>query len=90
MEEALSEGWIARCLNLVERLGDEFLRGNDGYDVYLELEKVLGELNLEELKTAFKTLAGKYIAERNTRIYLRTLADQILQKEEEKDNETTS
>jgi len=65
---------------LVERLGDEFLEGSDGHDVYLELEKVLGELNVEELKTAFKTLAGKYIAERNTRIYLRTLADQILRK----------
>ena len=78
--EPLSEGWIARALFLIERLGDEFLNGRDGADVAQELFKVLDELNAEELRRLVKTLTGKYIAERNVRIVLRTLADQILQK----------
>ena len=82
MEESLSEGWIARALFLIERLGDEFLNGRDGADVAQELFKVLDELNAEELKRLVKTLTGKYIAERNVRIVLRTLADQILKEQE--------
>ena len=78
--EPLSEGWIARALFLIERLGDEFLNGRDGAGVAQELFKVLDELNAEELRRLVKTLTGKYIAERNVRIVLRTLADQILRK----------
>ena len=80
MEEmSLSEGWIAFVLNLVEKLGDKLFNGEDGSELYLELERKLDELSFDELKIAFKTLAGKYIGERNVRRFM-GLARQIEKK----------
>jgi len=74
MEETnLSEGWIAFVLNLVERLAEKLFDGEDGAKLYSELDKKLDELSFDELKIAFKNLAGRYIAEKNVRRYMKEL-----------------
>jgi len=65
LEEALSQGWVARVLFQIERIGDEYFDGNGRAETFFELEKTLSELNSEEKSQVIKILAGKYIALRN-------------------------